>query len=168
MIYGLFSSSRRLQIGNIFLDGHERESAKFSASVTDNPVEVGANVVDNAYIDPIQLTVTAFVSETPMFQLNPLGFFNQFKRTSDALAVLYQAQVNRVALDVSCNLGFFADMFIVDVQTRCSNDSVTIVEVDITFRQMIFIGESGTLNPFDDKYRNEVNRGTLQMGSQPS
>ena len=167
MIYGLFSASRRLQIGNIFLDGHERESAKFTAVLTDNPTEIGANTVDNAYIDPIQLTVTAFVSETPMFQLNPMGFFNQFKRTSDALAVLYQAQVNRVALDVSCNLGFFTNMFITDVTTRCSNDSVTIVDVDITFKQAMFLVSDQALNPFDDKYRNEVNRGTLQMGSNP-
>jgi len=167
MIIGLFSSMRRLQIGDIFLDGHTSENATLTAQATSIPIEVGANVVDNVIIEPMTLSVSAYMSEGNLFTFGASGVFNDFKRTTDALDVLRQAQVNRVALDVYCNTGYYRNMMLTEIKPSCSVDSVTMIIYDLTFQEMIFTGESEVQNPFDPKYNDSVNRGSLQLGDAP-
>lgn len=163
---GLFFE-KKLQIGSIFLDGHTHEDAQVPARVTSSPVEYGANVVDNVVIDPMTLNITAFVSETPGYSLTLNGIFNQFKRTSDALDVLRQAMVNREAISVYCNLGYFQNMMITSIVPHCDVDGITTISMDISFQEIIFVGEVDRQNPFDPKYDNPVNRGALQLGNVP-
>ena len=163
---GLFFE-KKLQIGSIFLDGHTHEDSVLPARVTSSPVEYGANVVDNMVMDPIILNVTAFVSETPGFSLSINGIFNAFKRTSDALDVLRQAQVNRQTMAVYCNLGYFQNMTITSIRPNCDVDGITTISMDISFKEIIFVGEVDSQDPFDPKYQNPVSRGMLQLGSVP-
>lgn len=166
MNIGIFFG-RSLKIGDIFLDGHQSENPSMPAEVTSSPLEYGANGVDNIVIGPIELQISAFISETPGISLSPQGIFNNFKRTSDALDVLRQAQINRLVMDVYCNTGYYQNMAIANIQPISDLDMVTTIQIDITFQEMIFIGQQNTQNPFDPKYKDQVNRGALQPGDSP-
>lgn len=163
---GLFFE-KKLQIGSIFLDGHTHEDSSLPTRVTSSPVEYGANIVDNVVADPITLNITAFVSETPGYSLSLNGIFNSFKRTTDALDILRQAQINRDTLGVYCNLGFFQNMMITSINPHCDTDGITTISMDISFQEIIYVGEVDSQNPFDPKYQSPVNRGMLQTGSVP-
>ena len=126
---GLFFG-RKLQVGNIFFDGHVSESSSFPLQVTSNPVEQGANVVDNMVVSPFTLEVSAFISETPVFSLGLDGLFNQFKRTSDALDVLRQLQVSRQVVEVQCNLGYYENMAIMNIRPVSDLDNLTTIQIN--------------------------------------
>jgi hypothetical protein len=149
------------------MDGEVAEDAELDCEVTDNPVEYGANVVDNAYIKPTILNVTAYVTQTPAFTISPNGFFNQFKRTADAISVLRQLEVDRLLVDVTAQLGFFRNMMLKSFKPRVSNEGLSTVMIDMTFQELILVGETDSSNPFDPKYRSQVNRGKLQPGGSP-
>ena len=163
---GLFFE-RSLQIGGIFFDGHVSENASFPLEMTSSPVEYGANVVDNAVVQPFVLNVSAFVSETPGYSLDINGIFNNFKRTSDALDVLRQLQSSRMAVDVYCNTGLYQNMMITEIRPTSDMSGITTISIDITMQQIIFVGETNTENPFDNQYRNEINRGNLEPSDLP-
>ena len=157
----------RFQIGSLYLDGHVSEDAQLDCEVTDNPVEYGANAVDNAYIKPTMLNVTAYVSQTPAFTLSLTGLFNQFKRTTDAISVLRQIEIDRQLVNVTADLGFFQNMMLKSIKPRLSSDGVSTVMIDLVFQEIILVGQTDSSNPFDPKYKSAVNRGKLQPGGAP-
>ncbi len=159
---GLFFN-RTLSIGDIYFTGHENEEATFSVTVTDNPVEYGANTVDNMFINPIILTFQAFVSEIPAYTFTPEGLFNAFKETSDAIDVLYQLMVSRQVIDVKCNIGFFPGMAITEIRPSSNNDNLTNIPMQITLRQIIFTNDPSNQDPFESQYKDMINRGALEL-----
>jgi hypothetical protein len=159
---GLFFN-RTLNIGDIYFTGHESEEAVFSTTVTDNPVEYGANTVDNIFINPILLTFNAFVSELPAYTFTPQGLFNAFKETSDAIDVLYQLMVSRQVVDVKCNIGFFPGMAITEIRPISNNDNLTTIPMQISLKQIVFTNDPSYQDPFQSKYKDMVNRGALEL-----
>lgn len=163
---GLFFN-KKLSIGNIFFDGHTQEVINYTVTPTSSPVEFGANVVDNAIVQPITIEVDVFVGDIVAFNLSAKNFFNTFKKTADALQVLRQAMVDRNTLDVICNLGYFSGMMIVGVTSRNTTDAVDTVFAKITLKQIIFVGSDTGFNPSDPKYNGSVNTGVQQTSSAP-
>lgn len=163
---GLFFN-RKLKVGDIYFDGHTSELFEASALPTQQPVEFGANIVDNIVIQPYTLEVVIFVGDIIVINLNAKSIFNNFRKTPDALNVLYQAMVERNTLDVVCNLGYFPGMAIVNINANTDTDTVTGVLATLTLQQILFMGEVSTNTPIDKQYAPGVNRGMLQPNIDP-
>ena len=163
---GIFFN-RKLKIDNIFFDGHMSEMVDYTVTPTEQPVEYGANVTDNAIVQPYQLNFVAYVTEFIPLSLNPLGIFNAFKRTSDAVDVLHQAMVTRDTVDVVCNLGSFTNLLITNVRMTNERDTLTTVNISISLQQLYFVGEVTANDPDNKDYSPTKNRGGLQPKSTP-
>ena len=158
---GLFFE-RQLNIDNIFFDGHTNENISYNVTPTNQPVEFGANVTDNVIVQPIQLSFSCYVSEFHPVSLNLRGAVNAFKRTNDALQVLYQTMVDRNVVSVVCNLGYFNNMLITSVPVSNEINTETTAFFTINLQQIYFVGEPQQNNPANDKYNGNSDRGSVQ------
>lgn len=166
MNIGLFFN-KSLSIGNIFFDGHTIENPEYTATMTQNPVEYGANTTDNVVINPITLSVRALIAENPAISLTPSGIFNTFNRTADAMTVLYNLMVRRNPVGVVCNLGFFPNMIITRIAPQSDENHVTLIGVNIDLQEIYFTGEVINEDPTNNKYNSPTNKGALQPKSTP-
>ena len=53
-------------IGDLALDCTVTETHTATSTVTEHPVESGANITDHIRPDPVQLSITGIVSDTPI------------------------------------------------------------------------------------------------------
>ena len=105
----------------------------------------------------------AFISETPGFALSLEGIYNNFNRPKDAIDVLRRTQVARQTVEVYGNSGFYKDMMIKEWEVVTNLENLQTVQLNITMQQLIFVGQAGEDDPFDDQYKRRTDRGSLQM-----
>ncbi len=70
LLYG--KSKQRTKIGNLIVDVTEAIVTNRSASVTENPVEKGANVTDHVRLGAYQLRLDCFISSAPTDEMKSL------------------------------------------------------------------------------------------------
>ena len=136
-------------IGGIQLDAVISESHVNEVSLTSNPVEFGAEITDNAVIQPKQINIVAQVSDTPMGlaalgQIVDLvtGLFGSstsenITRSNAAYNAVIQLQEEREPIEIQTKLKLYTDMVITKVTTVQDKDTSRIVRMSIDLQQVI-------------------------------
>ncbi|MDQ7094255.1 hypothetical protein REC12_11705 [Desulfosporosinus sp. PR] len=82
-----------------------------SLTITNHPVETGANINDHAFINPTELTMLIGVSDVATSIIS--GQFSQGQsRSLEAFKVLQMLQEQRVPVQVMCKFGLFKNMLV--------------------------------------------------------
>lgn len=143
----LFIRSKKF-IGGIQLDAVLSEAHESSATVTEAPVEFGADVSDHIILEPKRLTMVVEVSDNPLgiqalAQLvdSVTGLFGSstsenLTRSQAAYLALVQLQENRVLLDVQTGLRAYSNMGIMDINTIRDKDTSRIVRLTVQLKEV--------------------------------
>ena len=136
-------------IGGIQLDAVISESHTNEVSLTSNPVEFGAEITDNAVVQPKQLNIIVEVSDTPMGIIargqivDPVtGLFGtstdeNLTRSNSAYTRIIQLQEEREPIEIQTKLKLYTDMVITKVTTVQDKDTSRIARMSIDLQQVI-------------------------------
>lgn len=147
----LFIRTKRY-IGNdtlkIQLDGVLSESHNSEIRLTSNPVELGADVTDNAIIEPRKLRLAAVVTDTPLGTAalgeivnranNLFGTSTTPNLTRSAVAYnsIIELQQMREPFDVQTKLLLYENMMIASVDVLQDKNSSRIVNLIINLQEI--------------------------------
>jgi hypothetical protein len=149
-------------IGGIQLDAVISESHVNEVSLTNNPVEFGAEITDNAVTQPKQINIIAEISDTPLGvaafgQIVDLvtGLFGSstsenITRSNAAYNAVIQIQEDREPIQIQTKLKLYTDMIITKVTTIQDKDTSRIVRMSIDLQQVI-ITESEIVQLTEEK-----------------
>ena len=151
-------------IGDIQLDAVISESHVNEVSLTNNPVELGAEITDHAVVQPKRLNIVAQVSDTPMGlaafgQIVDLvtGLFgtsttDNITRSNAAYNAIVQLQEAREPIELQTKLKLYTNMIITNVSVQQDKNTSRIVRMSIDVQQVI-ITQSEIVQLSEDQLR---------------
>jgi len=143
--------------------------------LTKNPVEVGADITDNAIIEPVKLNIIATVTDSPLgaAALGRIvdlvtGLFGtstsqNLTRSNAAYNALIQLQNEREPISVQTKLKLYENMIITNVNCPQDKDSSRIVEMFISLEEIRLVNTEVTILEADSLLEGS----TKDQGSPP-
>ncbi len=143
---------------DIAFDATISESAKYSAVLTKNPIESGAEVNDHFYLAPRTLALEVGVTNTPMNE-NTNDIINQAsqligtassasaERRKSALELLKAIQAGGEPFDVQTGLDLHKNMLILDIATVNNAELSGALVAIVTLQEALFTETSVGLLP---------------------
>lgn len=127
----------KTNIAGYFFDGFMSVSHERKLTITQNPVETGADVVDHAYVNPATVKMQIMMSDVHQ-SIIPGQFSDLTFRHTSAWAVLKQIQESRIPVDIFTKLGYYKNMLIESISAddtketfRALSATVTLVEIPV-------------------------------------
>lgn len=127
----------KTNIAGYFFDGFMSVSHQRKLTITQNPVETGASVVDHAYVNPTTVTMKIMMSDVHQ-SIIPGQFSDLTFRHTSAWAILKQIQESRIPVDIFTKLGYYKNMLIESISAedtketfRALDATVTLVEIPV-------------------------------------
>lgn len=127
----------KTNIAGYFFDGFMSVSHERKLTITQNPVEIGASVVDHAYVNPTTVTMKIMMSDVHQ-SIIPGQFSDLTFRHTSAWAILKQIQESRIPVDIFTKLGYYKNMLIESISAedtketfRALDATVTLVEIPV-------------------------------------
>ena len=127
----------KTNIAGYFFDGFMSVSHQRKLTITENPVETGASVVDHAYVNPTTVTMKIMMSDVHQ-SIIPGQFSDLTFRHTSAWAILKQIQESRIPVDIFTKLGYYKNMLIESISAddtketfRALDATVTLVEIPV-------------------------------------
>ena len=127
----------KTNIAGYFFDGFMSVSHERKLTITQNPVETGASVVDHAYVNPTSVTMKIMMSDVHQ-SIIPGQFSDLTFRHTSAWAILKQIQESRIPVDIFTKLGYYKNMLIESISAedtketfRALDATVTLVEIPV-------------------------------------
>jgi hypothetical protein len=158
-------SSPSTRVGALRFDGTIKEEHHYSLTLTNNPVEFGANITDNAFVNPTEVKLDVIVGDVYASIGQPTNY-NPSKRSSDALRKLYKMMSDRKTITVICNLAKYTNLMLVDVMTSQSKANSSTLIATLTFNLVLVVdSNSGSIvvDNNNDQYQQPQNSGTKQL-----
>lgn len=136
-------------IGGIQLDAVISESHTNEVTLTNNPVELGADITDHAIVQPKRVNVLAQVSDTPLGaaafgQIVDLvtGLFGtstgeNITRSNAAYNAMVQLQEAREPIELQTRLKLYTNMIITNIRTQQDKDTSRIVRMNIDLQEVL-------------------------------
>lgn len=127
----------KTNIAGYFFDGFIKVDVSSNLTITKNPVESGASVVDHAYVEPTKIVMEVAMSDVHQ-SLIPGQFVGGWSRSRDAYDILVGLQRSRIPFSVLCRLGLYKNMLIESIEANDDADTyralkatVSLVEIPI-------------------------------------
>lgn len=127
----------KTNIAGYFFDGFMSVSHERKLTITQNPVETGAAIVDHAYVNPSSVTMQIMMSDVHQ-SIIPGQFSDLTFRHTSAWAVLKQIQESRIPVDVFTKLGYYKNMLIEEISAddtketfRALSATVKLIEIPV-------------------------------------
>lgn len=138
------------KVKTVSFDAYLEESHTSTIEVSNNPVELGAEVSDHAIIIPKVIRIVIAVSDTPMgFEAltaiagNVQRLFaekgTKLTRSQQAYRDLIAMQESRVLLEVQTGLKLYKNMLITNIQVGQDKDSSRSVEMVVDMQELIIV-----------------------------
>lgn len=130
------------QLGLLTVDVTIDESHEFGAEVTNWPIEGGALITDHVRLQPRSLTITGFVSDTP---LNAVGLSLGQSRAASAFFILEQMWQARVPFVVVSQLRVYRNMVIESLSVPKAREQA--IRFTCKMREVEIVSGQNTLLP---------------------
>lgn len=126
-------------MGGLVFDAVFEETHESELEVTDNPVETGVVVSDHAYMKPLRLTLSAGVSDTPLYVPADDPFQSDAGRSKRAYEVLTELQARAEPFDVQTGLKLYKNMVCCAVRTSQDKDTSGALVFTAEIREVIIV-----------------------------
>ena len=137
-------------IGSVELDIILNESVTTSSTITENPVEQGADVSDHIITNAMSFSISGSVSDTPVKFLGGLLSGNIGGIIGDLLGIekpsvkawdkLLQLQAEKEPFDLITNLKTYENVVIESLTTLQDKDTSGILNFTATLKEIILVG----------------------------
>ena len=140
MIEVLYREHKRGQIGRLELDATLSYTNKYTNEVTSFPVEDGSNISDHIRNKPFELTLTGFISDTPIKIKEGLADLlvsgTRGSRVAASYVELKNIWESRDVVDVITGLEVHSDMALVSLSVPRSPRDGHSMRFSATFRKI--------------------------------
>ncbi len=148
-ISGIFFNTT-LFVDDLYFDTHTQEDHLYSTRLTRKPVEFGANITDNIFVQPVVVKCNVLLSDSQTLVSFARGLsdspFDLINRKADGLLRLRQLQATRQPFRLITGLASYEDMFLVEIDAGITKESQTTLSASLTFEQVIIVGDSNVFN----------------------
>lgn len=121
----------KLKIGGLVFDAILKTDHSSKVTVTNHPIESGANISDHAFVEPSEISIELAVSDSERDR----GTFGSGKRSVKAFQELTKLQISRKLITVVTRLKTYRNMLIISVSAP---DDYTTMNA---FRAVIILSE---------------------------
>lgn len=111
-----------------------QEQHKHPVEWTQNPVETGLEITDNAVVQPDELTITGVITDTPIGLAIPFP-----ERAQSGYETLLRLKDDRRLVTVVTGLRVYQDMAITDVSVQRDPKNGQAVRPTVSFRKVIIV-----------------------------
>ena len=126
-------------MGDLVFDAVFEETHELELEVTDNPVETGVVVSDHAFMKPLRITLSAGVSDTPLYALDDDPFQSDAGRSKRAFEVLTELQKKAEPFDVQTGLKLYKNMVCTAIRTSQDKDTSGALVFSADIREVIVV-----------------------------
>jgi hypothetical protein len=126
-------------MGGLVFDAVFEETHESDLEVTDNPVETGVKVSDHAYMNPLRLTISAGVSDTPLAFFSDDAFASDTGRSKRAYELLTELQRTAEPFTVQTGLKLYENMVCTSIRTSQDKDSSNVLIFTAVLREVIIV-----------------------------
>lgn len=132
-LIGLLFGRRNLQsnVGGVFLDATLAETHEYSSRVTEFPVENGTVISDYVINDPVKISITGIVSDSP------IRFLSLFNRSSDAFNRLVRIHEQKEIITVVTGIKIYQNMVMTALSVPRDVDTGQSLSFAMDFQQII-------------------------------
>lgn len=120
----------KTNIAGYFFDGFMQVDHSRTLTITQNPVETGASVVDHAYLNPAEVKMQIMMSDVHE-SIIPGQFSELTFRHTSAWAVLKQIQEARIPVDVFTKLGYYKNMLIKSISATDTKETFRALKANV-------------------------------------
>ena len=169
----IFGDKVKARVGLVEFDASLSESHTMSATVTEHPVEEGADIADHFRRQPDGITISGIVSDTPLVYLAslqaPSPIVDDLTRAPDRADLAY-AEVQRVMndgdlVDVVTSLRTYENMALTSFSVVRDTANGNVLNATMSLRQVI-VAESETVSAPEPK--TPANAPAVDGGTQPT
>lgn len=125
----------KTNIGGYFFDGFLSVQHSSTLTITKNPVQTGSVVVDNAFVNPRQLTMQIIVSDVHESMIAG-QFEGGWRRHTDAWTVLKNIQENRIPVQVFTKLDIYENMLISELSAEDSAETFSSLKANVKLEEI--------------------------------
>ena len=125
----------KTNIAGYFFDGFMSVSHERKLTITQNPVEAGAAIVDHAYVNPSSVTMQIMMSDVHQ-SIIPGQFSDLTFRHTSAWAVLKQIQESRIPVDVFTKLGYYKNMLIEEISADDTKETFRALSATVKLTEI--------------------------------
>nr|DAH26734.1 MAG TPA: hypothetical protein [Caudoviricetes sp.] len=125
----------KTNIAGYFFDGFMRVSHERKLTITQNPVETGAAIVDHAYVNPSSVTMKIMMSDVHQ-SIIPGQFSDLTFRHTSAWAVLKQIQESRIPVDIFTKLGYYKNMLIEEISADDTKETFRALSATVKLTEI--------------------------------
>jgi len=122
-------------LGGWFFDAFIRQDHTRKLKMTEHPVQTGAAMVDHAYMEPVELTLTIKMSDAAE-SIVPGQFTNRWSRSVAAYDVLKEIQAQRIPCQVLTRLELYSNMMIQAISIPDDFRTLYGLEAVVTMREI--------------------------------
>ena len=125
----------KTNIAGYFFDGFMSVSHERKLTITQNPVETGAAIVDHAYVNPSSVTMQIMMSDVHQ-SIIPGQFSDLTFRHTSAWAVLKQIQESRIPVDIFTKLGYYKNMLIEEISADDTKETFRALSATVKLTEI--------------------------------
>lgn len=130
------------------VDASLREEHLSELEMAENPIQFGADITDHAFLLPLQLTMEAGVSNSPVGNFDLISGTDQ-TRASSAYDQLKRYQEDVKLLTIQTGLKLYENMLLVSLTTAQDVDTERVLIFTAVFREAILINTQSEGVPKD-------------------
>ncbi len=167
----LFGPKRIGKIGSLELDAVLEEQHNYDSEVTEYPIESGESISDHVTLNPIRLTMRAFITQTPIQLLN-LNTILGNDLIQTALDKLIEIRNNKDVIDVVSGLKVYSDMIMYRLSIPRDRRTGQSLQFSAEFKQIkktasiLETGEIPTSDLSTDSHIQDIAPSNVNIGMQ--
>jgi hypothetical protein len=151
----------KTNIGSYFFDAFLRLDHTSKLTITQHPVQTGANISDHAFLEPKELTIEVGMTDVAQ-DIIPGQFAGSWSRSVKAYEILKDLQAARIPLQVLTRLGLYKNMLIETISAPDDYRTLYGLKATITMREVLVATVQTVKTSAKPHITNSTNRGEVQ------
>lgn len=158
----------KTNIGGLFFDAVISVSTEHTATITSHPVQLGANISDHMYLEPISITMEIAMSDA-MDSMVYGQWKGGYTKSVSAYRMLCDLQARRIPITVLTRLNQYPDMVIESISVNDDYKSLYGLRATVSLKQ-VFVAEAtiDTVSARSWVTDADANRGEAQPSEVPT
>lgn len=133
-------------VGGLVFDATLKEAHTSEIEVTRNPIETGADVADHMYVKPKKVTISAGVTDDPLY-VSTNDLFTGTSRTQAAFDLLVSLQESGEPFDIQTGLRLYQSMMCLSIRTEQDKDTTRVLFFEAEFEEVRIVSTQTVTYP---------------------
>lgn len=149
-------------LGKFIFDAYFSIEHNTNLTITEHPVQTGANISDHAYMEPKELTFDIGMSDV-MKSIIDGQFMDNASRGVSAYTVLRKLQEQRLPIQAVTRLGVYQNMMVSTITTTDNNSTANGLRATVTLKEIFVVQVTNVKISARPQVSNTTNNGDQKV-----